>query len=152
MSQDTLTLAADLVLAAHAALVVFVVGGQLLILAGWTFGWGWPRNLPFRLAHAGVIALVVLESWFGVTCPLTWVEFRLRAAAGSPPAAESFIGHWLQQLIFYDAPSWVFTLVYTSFAAVVVATLVFYPPRRGGPRRHGARNGPAGDRPHEREY
>ena len=132
MSQGALTLAADVVLAAHAALVVFVVGGQVLILAGWMLGWRWPRNLAFRLAHAGVIALMVLESWLGVTCPLTWIEFRLRAAAGSPPAAESFIGHWLQRLIFYDAPSWAFTLVYTSFAAVVAATLVFYPPRRRG--------------------
>ena len=132
MSQGALTLAADVVLATHAALVVFVVGGQVLILAGWMLGWRWPRNLAFRLAHAGVIALVVLESWLGVTCPLTWIEFRLRAAAGSPPAAESFIGHWLQRLIFYDAPSWAFTLVYTSFAAVVAATLVFYPPRRCG--------------------
>ena len=137
MSPGALTLAADLVLAVHAALIVFVVGGQALILAGWMLGWRWPRNLPFRLAHAGVIALVVLESWFGVMCPLTWIEFRLRAAAGSPPAAESFIGHWLQRLIFYDVPSWVFTLVYTSFAAVVAATLVFYPPRRDGPRRSG---------------
>ena len=135
VSPDALIFVADLVLAAHASLVVFVVGGQVLILAGWTFGWRWPRNLAFRLAHAGVIALVVLESWFGVTCPLTWVEFRLRAAAGSPSAAESFIGHWLQRLIFYDAPPWAFTLVYTSFAAVVAATLVFYPPHRRG---HGA--------------
>ena len=137
MSPGALTLVADLVLAAHATLIVFVVGGQALILAGWVLGWRWPRNLPFRLAHAGIIVLVVLESWFGVTCPLTWAEFRLRAAAGSPPAAESFIGYWLQRLIFYDAPSWVFTLVYTSFAAVVVATLVFYPPRRRGPEFRG---------------
>ena len=137
MPTGVLNLAADVVLAAHAALVVFVVGGQVLILAGWMLGWRWPRNLPFRLAHAGVIALVVLESWFGVTCPLTWIEFRLREAAGSPPMAESFIGHWLQRLIFYDAPSWVFTLVYTSFAAVVAATLVFYPPRRRGPGPRG---------------
>ena len=133
MSPGALTLTADLVLAAHAALVAFVVGGQVLILAGWMLGWRWPRNLPFRLAHAGVIALVVLESWFGITCPLTWIEFRLREAAGSPPAAGSFVGHWLQRLIFYDAPSWAFTLAYTSFAAVVAATLVFYPPRRRGP-------------------
>ena len=78
---------------------------------------------------------MVLESWFGVVCPLTWLEFRLRAAAGSPVQADSFIGYWLQRLIFYDAPSWAFTLVYTGFAVVVAATLVFYPPRRRRPRR-----------------
>ena len=135
MSQSALKFAADLTLIAHAAFIVFVVAGQGLILAGWMLGWYWPRNLPFRLAHTGAIALVVLESWFGVMCPLTWLEFRLRAAAGSPLAADSFVGYWLQRLIFYDAPSWVFSLLYTSFAAVVAATLVFYPPKRRTARR-----------------
>ena len=130
MSQSALKAAADLTLLAHAAFIVFVVAGQSLILAGWMLGWRWPRNRTFRLIHVGAIALVVLESWFGVMCPLTWLEFRLRAAAGSPLAADSFIGYWLQRLIFYDAPSWVFTAVYTSFAAVVAVTLVFYPPNR----------------------
>ena len=130
MSQSALKAAADLTLFAHAAFIVFVVAGQGLILAGWMLGWRWPRNRTFRLIHVGAIALVVLESWFGVMCPLTWLEFRLRAAAGSPLAADSFIGYWLQRLIFYDAPSWVFTALYTSFAAVVAVTLVFYPPNR----------------------
>ena len=135
MSQSALTVAADLTLFVHAAFVVFVVGGQVLILAGWMLGWRWTRNPAFRLVHAGGIALVVLESWLGVVCPLTWMEFRLRAAAGSPLHADSFIGYWLQRLIFYDAPSWVFTLVYTCFAVVVAVTLVFHPPRRRPPRR-----------------
>ena len=122
--------AADLVLAAHAAFVAFVVGGQALILAGWACAWRWPRNPPFRIAHAGAIAVVVLESWCGITCPLTWIEFRLRAEAGGPVTAESFIGYWLQRLLFYDAPSWTFTLAYTLFGALVLAAFVFYPPRR----------------------
>ena len=132
MSQGALTTAADLTLIAHAAFIVFVVAGQGLILAGWTLGWRWPRNPTFRLIHAGAIALVVLESWFGVVCPLTWLEFRLRAAAGSPLAADSFVGYWLQRLIFYDVPPWTFTLTYTAFAALVAVTLVFYPPKRRG--------------------
>ena len=41
----------------------------------------------------------------------------------------SFIGYWLNQLLFYSAPEWMFTLLYTLFALVVVATFVFYPPR-----------------------
>ena len=137
MSQGALIVAADLTLVAHTAFIVFVVAGQILILAGWMRGWLWPRNPAFRLVHAGAIALVVLESWFGVTCPLTWLEFRLRAAAGSPVAADGFLAYWLQRLIFHDAPSWVFTLTYTCFALVVAATLVLYPPGRRGSARHG---------------
>ncbi len=132
MPHSVLTTAADLTLIAHAAFIVFVLAGQGLILAGWMLGWRWPRNPTFRLVHVGAIALVVLESWFGVVCPLTWLEFRLRAAAGSPVVAESFVGYWLQRLIFYDAPPWAFTLTYTAFAALVAVTLVYYPPNRRG--------------------
>ena len=139
MSPGALTVAADLTLVAHASFVAFVVVGQVLILVGWMRGWRWTRNPAFRLVHLGAIALVVLESWFGVICPLTWLEFRLRAAAGSPVAADGFLAYWLQRLIFYDAPSWVFTLVHTVFGAVVAATLVLYPPRR---RRSGRRGRP----------
>ena len=130
MTQGALTVVADLTLIAHAAFIVFVVAGQGLILAGWMLSWRWPRNPTFRVVHAGAIALVVLESWLGVICPLTWLEFRLRAIAGSPVQADSFVGYWLQRLIFHDAPTWLFTLVYTAFGAVVAATLVFYPPKR----------------------
>ena len=122
--------AADFVLVAHAAFIAFVVGGQALILAGWLGGWHWPRHLPFRVLHLAAIATVVLESWCGITCPLTWLEFELRGGVGNPAAADGFIALWLHRLIFYDAPSWVFTLVYTLFGATVVAAFVFYPPRK----------------------
>ena len=134
MSQSALALAADLTLVAHAAFIAFVVVGQGLIIAGWALGWQWPRNLVFRLVHVGAISVVVLESWFGIICPLTWLELRLRAAVGSPLEADSFIGYWLQRLIFYAAPSWVFTLIYTLFATVVVVALVLYPPRLSASR------------------
>ena len=134
MSRSALTVAADLTLAAHAAFIAFVVVGQALILVGWMRGWRWTRSPAFRLLHLGAIALVVLESWLGVTCPLTWLEFRLRASAGSPVTADSFLGYWLQRLIFHEAPSWVFTVVHTAFGVVVAATLVLYPPgKRLGP-------------------
>ena len=121
---------ADLVLVAHAAFIAFVVGAQGLILAGWLRGWNWPRDPVFRVLHLGAIATVVLESWFGITCPLTWLELELRYETGGPATSGGFIAHWLHRIIFYDAPSWVFTFVYTLFGATVVAAFVFYPPRR----------------------
>lgn len=122
--------AADVVLVAHAAFIAFVVGGQLLIVAGWLGGWDWPRHLPFRVLHLAAITIVVLESWCGITCPLTWLEFTLRPEGAGPAGHDGFIAYWLHRLIFYDAPSWVFTVIYTAFGATVVAAFVFYPPRR----------------------
>ncbi|MBI3778577.1 MAG: DUF2784 domain-containing protein [Gammaproteobacteria bacterium] len=120
---------ADLVLAAHAAYVLFVVGGQALIVIGWVWGWEWTRHLMFRLLHLAAIVLVMLEAWLGVHCPLTVLENLLRLKTGSTAYADSFINHWLHWMIFYNAPEWVFTLIYTVFTMLVVLTWLVYPPR-----------------------
>jgi hypothetical protein len=125
---------ADLTLALHVTFVLFVVGGQALIVAGWISGWRWTRNRVFRTLHLGAIAFVVLESWFGIACPLTVIEGHLRNLAGTGFQADSFIGYWLQRLLFYTAPPWVFTVVYSVFALLVLVTFLRYPPRwKSGP-------------------
>ena len=122
---------ADAVLALHFAIVLFVVGGLVLIIVGNLFGWRWVNALWFRLLHLAAIAIVVAEAWLGITCPLTTLEMWLRAQSGAGIAAnygESFIGHWLQRLLFYSAPPWVFVLAYTVFGALVVAVWFRFPP------------------------
>ena len=123
-------LAADVTVVAHAAFIVFVISGQVFILLGWWKAWEAARNLVFRVAHVTAIGFVVLEAWFGVTCPLTVAENQLRELAGEAGVGPSFIGHWLGRLIFYNAPGWIFTVTYTAFAAVVVVSLFGYPPQR----------------------
>jgi Protein of Unknown function (DUF2784) len=73
---------------------------------------------------------VAAESWVGVVCPLTSFEMRLRARAHESVYGGSFVEHWLQRFLYYDAPVWVFTLAYTLFALAVVVTWWRYPPRR----------------------
>ena len=124
-------LAADAILVLHFATVLFVVGGLVLIIVGNLFGWRWVNALWFRLVHLAAIAIVVAEAWLGITCPLTTLEMWLRAQSGAGIAAnysESFIGHWLQRLLFYSAPAWVFVLAYTVFGALVVAVWFRFPP------------------------
>ena len=121
-------LLADLVVLIHALFVLFVVAGQALILTGWIISWRWTRNPLFRVAHLAAIGVVVGEAWIGMVCPLTTLEYELRNSAGQTAHEMSFIGYWLNRLMFYTAPEWVFTLVYSLFALVVVMTFVFYPP------------------------
>jgi len=128
---STFGLLADVVLVLHFAVVMFVVGGLVLVIAGNLLRWPWVNHLWFRLAHLAAIAVVVAESWLGITCPLTTLESWLRAQAGAAPLGESFIAHWLQRLLFYEAPTWVFALAYTLFGLLVVAAWWFYPPRHG---------------------
>ena len=121
---------ADLVLVVHAAYVLFVVGGQALIVVGWIRGWEWTRCRVFRLLHLVAIGLVMLEAWLGINCPLTILENSLRLQAGAAAYENSFIGHWLRWVIFYAAPEWIFALIYTVFTALVILTWLAYPPRR----------------------
>jgi FtsH-binding integral membrane protein len=75
---------------------------------------------------------VALEAWFGVDCPLTVLENRFRISAGGNPYAVSFIGYWLGRFLFYSAPDWIFTLVYTVFGVLVLTTYIIYPPAKRG--------------------
>ncbi len=129
MNPSLLSFLADATVVLHAAFVLFVAGGQVLILFGWRQKWKWTRNLIFRAVHLGAIAYVVLEAWFGIVCPLTLLEHHLRLLAGEAAHQMSFIGYWVHRLLFYSAPAWVFTLIYTMFGLLVLLTLVFYPPR-----------------------
>ena len=124
------TLAADIVVVLHAAYVSFVVFGQLAILIGILRRWVWVRNPRFRWLHVIAISIVVIEALLGIVCPLTTLEDWLRGRAGHAGYRGDFLGHWVHELLFYDAPGWVFTLVYAAFGLLVMATFVIAPPRR----------------------
>lgn len=123
-------LLADVTLVVHATYVLFVVAGQLLILTGWAFDWRCTRHLLFRLIHLICIGFVMLEAWLDVTCPLTALENSFRIKSGLITYERSFLSHWIERLIFYNAPEWVFTMIYTVFAGLVVLTWLVYPPKR----------------------
>ncbi|WP_041674922.1 DUF2784 domain-containing protein [Ramlibacter tataouinensis] len=124
-------LLADLVLALHVAVVLFVVGGLAAIVLGNLLG-RWPvvNTLRFRVAHLAAIAIVVAEAWAGVVCPLTTLEMALRARAGAATYAGGFVQHWLQGLLYYELPAWAFTTAYTVFGLAVLAAWACWPPRR----------------------
>lgn len=125
-------LLADAILVVHAGFVLFVVGGQVLIMAGTFAGWDWVRNLWFRLAHLGAIGFVVAQAWLGEICPLTIWENDLRRSAGAEAYEGSFIAYWVGELLYHDFPTWVFVAMYSAFGALVLAFLLIAPPRRRG--------------------
>jgi len=122
-------LAADITLFAHLSFVAFVVVGLLLVFLGKAFAWNWVRNRWFRLAHLAAIAIVVAQSWFGIICPLTTLEMSLRSRAGNSVYPGTFMSHWLEEILYYDAPAWVFAVCYTAFALLVIASWFWVPPR-----------------------
>lgn len=123
---------ADAVVLAHLCYVLFAVGGEILVLAGGLMGWGWIRNLPFRIAHLASVVVVAVEALVGVLCPLTDWEYTLRRLGGQAAEEEiPFMARLVRRLIFYDLPQWVFTTAYVVFALLVVGSLLLFPPRTG---------------------
>ena len=123
MSEQSLQLLlADALLLIHVLFVGFVVLGLVAIYLGFFLHWRWVRNRWFRILHLMAIVIVVLQSWLGLICPLTIWEMALREKAGAAVYAGSFIQYWLHQLLYWQAPDWVFIVVYTVFGALVLAS------------------------------
>ena len=85
-----LSSAADAVLLLHAAFIVFVVLGALLVAR-------WPAVAWLHLPAA---AWGVWIEWSGGLCPLTPLEQRLRLAAGEQGYRGGFIEHYLTGAIY----------------------------------------------------
>ena len=122
-------LAADLILVFHALFVAFFIFGLVLVVVGKLLAWSWVRNRRFRIAHLVCIGIVVVQSWLGMVCPLTTWEMALRRQAGSASYDSSFISHWLGELLYYQAPAWVFVVAYTLFGALVLISWIWVRPR-----------------------
>lgn len=122
---------ADLILVVHVLFVLFVVGGLAFVWVGAWRGWALARHFWFRVTHLGAILFVASEALLGALCPLTVWEDALRGRE----TEKGFIARILHAVLYWDAPPWVFTLLYVGFALVVLATFVLIPParkRKGG--------------------
>jgi hypothetical protein len=120
--QSLLLLVADAILIVHVLFVGFVVLGLTAIYLGLLLRWSWVRNIWFRVLHLAGIGIVVLQSWLGVICPLTTWEMVVREKAGAETYSGSLIQHWLQSILYYSAPEWVFIVCYTVFGGFALAS------------------------------
>lgn len=127
MSPATCLILADLVLAAHAALVLCVI---LMVPAAWVGRWRkwrWTANRWLRGAHLLTIAFIAVQSWLGRICPLTTLEMDLRRRAGDATYEMSFVQHWAERIFYPGWPLWAFIAAYSGFFALVLLTLRLAP-------------------------
>lgn len=103
----TLRLAADAVLLVHAAFILFVLFGAML-----TIWWRW---LP--VVHLPALIWGVFVELTGRVCPLTPLENSLLLRAGQSGYSDSFIEHYVLNLIY---PSGLTLEVQWLLASVVV--------------------------------
>lgn len=121
---------ADTILFLHFSFVFFIIVSLILILLGGYLKWVWIRNWWFRMAHLAGISFVVVQSWLGFICPLTTLEMWLREQVNEAHYTGSFIQYWLQRILYYQAPDWVFILIYSLFGLLVIVSWVRFPPHK----------------------
>lgn len=125
LSDQTL---ATLVFMIHFGVVLFNVGGLVAIPLGGLFRWGWVRIFWWRILHLLSLGVVAAQAVLGQVCFLTIWQATLagRSSGETPPLAAT----WVNSLLYWPLPLWVYALIYVAVLAYTLALWRWVPPRR----------------------
>lgn len=118
---------ADALLVVHALFVAWVVLGALAVLRRAWLAW----------LHLPAAAWGVWIEWSGGICPLTPLEWRLRAAAGQTGHRGGFVEHYLTAAIYPEGLTREVQWALGAFVLVVNVSLYVWVWRRHRARRSG---------------
>ena len=118
---------AHAVLTVHLAIIAFNLAGLVAIPLGARRGWSFVRAPLWRALHVVSWAAVALQAAAGRACFLTVWQDDL---GGASTADEPLIVRWVNSLVYWPLPAWVFTVLYAAAFGYVVALLWLVPPRR----------------------
>lgn len=120
----------EMVLAAHLVVIAFNLFGLVAIPLGAALGWSWVRIPWWRLLHLASLAVVALQAVLGRACFLTlWQDALTGAGRAAPP----LIMRWVNSVIYWPLPMWVFTAAYLAIFAYTAALWRWVPPQRRAP-------------------
>ena len=114
------------ILAVHLAVIAFNVLGLAVIPLGAALDLRWVRVRWWRALHLASWAVVAVQAILGRACFLTIWQDRLTGSAPAPPLIE----RWVERLIYWPLPIWVFGAIYLVLFAMVIALWRIVPPRR----------------------
>ncbi len=118
---------AEAVLAAHIAIILFNLFGLIAVPVGAARGWRFVHIAWWRVLHVAVLAAVAAQALAGRACVLTVWESDLAGSAVSPTP---LIMGWVDRLIYWNLPIWVFAGLYAAVFGYAVALLWLVPLQR----------------------
>jgi Protein of Unknown function (DUF2784) len=118
---------AEAILAAHLAIILFNVFGLVAVPIGAARGWRFVRIRWWRILHILLLAAVAVQAVAGRACILTVWQTAL---AGSTARPAPLIMSWVDRLIYWPMPIWVFAAAYVVVFGYALALLWLVPPRR----------------------
>ena len=113
-------MAALSILILHLAVIAFNVAGCVLIPVGAWRRWRWVRNFWFRIAHLASLAVVAVQALLGRVCFLTLWQGEVSGASNVQP----LVAGWIDRMIYWPLPLWVFEVAYIVVFAYVIALWV----------------------------
>jgi Protein of Unknown function (DUF2784) len=129
VNPETALHVAQIVLALHMAIALFVIFGMVAIPIGalrhWppVFGFGW------RFAHLAVVLGIAVQKLLGQTCFLSVWEFNLLDRASQAHARVPLIHAWAIDIMHWNMPLWFFTVLYVAVLLYIVWLWRAVPPR-----------------------
>jgi hypothetical protein len=117
---------AESILAAHITIILFNVFGLIAVPLGGICGWRFVRVRWWRVLHLVLLGTVALQAIVGRACILTL--WQAAAAEGAVSPTPLIMG-WVNRLISWPLPIWVFAALYILVFGYALALLWLVPPR-----------------------
>lgn len=114
------------ILSVHLAIIAFNVFGLVATPVGAWRGWRFVHQPLWRLAHVACLALVAIQAVAGRACLLTIWQDEASGAVTRTPLIMGFV----DRLLFWRLPIWVFATFYVAIFAYALALLWIVPLRR----------------------
>ena len=108
-------IAADAILAAHVAIILFNLFGLVAVPLGAVCHWRFVRIRWWRVVHILLLAAVAVQALAGRACILTLWQADL---AGGAADRAPLIARSLERAIYWPLPIWVFAALYIASSAM----------------------------------
>jgi len=128
MTHGLLTAAAAAIFSIHVGIIAFNVFGLIAVPLGAWRAWAFVRVFWWRALHLGALAIVALQAVLGRACFLTIWESDLLARLGRPASRAPLIESWIDRIVFWPLPLWVFALLYVGVCLYTLLLWRLFPP------------------------
>jgi hypothetical protein len=117
---------AELILAVHVGIILFNIFGMVVVPLGAWRGWRFVRVGWWRALHLLAMLTVAAQALLGRACFLTLWQAGLESDTNAP---QPMIYAFVNRLIFWQLPLWVFTVAYVVLLVYTLALWGLVRPR-----------------------
>jgi hypothetical protein len=123
-----LLLLAQAILLLHLGVILFNVLGLVVIPVGAWCSWRFVRVKWWRALHLVCWAVVALQAILGRACFLTLWQSEILGRAGEQGSAAPLVERWVNAVIYWPLPIWVFAVLYVALGLGVLGLWWLVPP------------------------